>query len=95
MRDGAPSSPPSLRARQAVPVPGAVCARAIAQTALLLELRHKALPNICLSTVRYGRAVGVAVLAERGRCSVSKVSAGSVTVGNGARAVPHRTATTA
>jgi AraC-like DNA-binding protein len=53
-------------------------------------LRHKALPRISLSTVRYGRAVGVEVLAERGHWSVSKVSAGCVAVGAGPRAVPHR-----
>jgi AraC-like DNA-binding protein len=53
-------------------------------------LRHKALSRLSLSTVRYGRPVGVEVLAERPHWSITKVSAGCVTVGTGAQAVPHR-----
>jgi AraC-like DNA-binding protein len=52
-------------------------------------LRHKALPRMSLSTVRYGREVGVEVLAERAHWSVSKVAAGCVSVGAGAGASRH------
>lgn len=53
-------------------------------------LRHKALSRLSLSTVRYGRPVGVEVLAERGHWSVTKVAAGCVAVGSGAQQVSHR-----
>lgn len=50
------------------------------------HLRHQALPRLSISTVRYGRPVGVDVLAARAHWSISQVSAGCVTVGRGATA---------
>lgn len=54
------------------------------------HLRHKALPRLSVSTVSYGRAVGVDVLAARDHWSVSQVSAGCVTVGRGPASQAHR-----
>ena len=48
------------------------------------HLRHKASPRLSVSTVSYGRAVDVDVLAARDHRAVSKVSAGRMTVGQGA-----------
>jgi AraC-like DNA-binding protein len=53
------------------------------------HMRHKPLQRMSLSTVRYGREVGVEVLAARDHWSVSKVISGSVAVGAGASAYRH------
>lgn len=57
------------------------------------HMRHKPLHRMSLSTVRYGREVGVEVLAARDHWSVSKVSSGSVAVGAGASAQCHHQGT--
>jgi AraC-like DNA-binding protein len=50
------------------------------------QMRHKALPRLSVSTISYGRAVGVDVLAARSHWSVSQVSAGRVVMGHSAAA---------